>query len=260
MFIALFFITILAFAVPMSLYIGGWFIALWIFIGLLLAYFNMAFGLIVATYIFQKVSIHNRFKNYVFRSAAFAIGFFYFNLRVKVINREKIPLKGGLVVYANHKSAVDPVILMQAIKRPTGYTPKDSLFKIPFLRRFMLSIGSMPIYRGDDRKTLKGMIEAIKNVEQGFTMCVFPEGGRKNRDTDEVKETRAGSFKIALKSKATILPITINGSSKISKNAPFKRTKITVVVSDPIPYEIYKDMSTQEIGEMVQEKLNEGNI
>ncbi|VEU82372.1 lysophospholipid acyltransferase family protein [Acholeplasma hippikon] len=261
MFIALFFITILAFAVPMSLFVlGGWYIALWIAIGIFLGYFMLAFGLIASTYILERVSIHNRFKNYVFRSAAFAIGRFYFNLRIKVINKEKIPLTGGMVVYANHKSALDPVILLQIIKRPTGYTPKDSLFKIPFLRRFMLGIGSMPIYRGDDRKTLKGLLKAIENVKEGFAMCVFPEGGRKNRETDEVKETKAGSFKMALKSQATILPMTINGSSKIAKQAPFRRTKITVVVSDPIPYEVYKDMTTQEIGEMVQLKLNEGKI
>lgn len=260
MFIILFFLTIIGFALPMSFVLGGWFIPLWIFIGILLGYFMIAFGLVIATYIFYPVDIQNRTKNYVFRSAAHAIGLFYFNARIKVINPEKIPQTGGMVVYANHKSMVDPVALLQIIKRPTGYTPKSSLFKIPFLRKFMLGLGSMPIYRGDDRKTLKGMIEAIKNVENGFTMCVFPEGGRKDVESDEVKQTKAGAFKMAVKSKAIILPMTINGSSKIRVNAPFKKTIITVVVSDPIPYEAYKDMTTAEIADLVQEKINQGQI
>lgn len=260
MFKLLFLLAFLGFTVPMSINFSGWFIILWVILGLLISYISIIVLFLISIFIFEKVSIHNRFKNYVVRSFVSAANILAFNLRIKVVNPENIPKTGGVVAYANHKSYLDALVLLQSIKRPNAYTPKDSLFKIPFLRRLMLSIGSMPVYRGDDRKTAKALINAIKNVSNGFFMTVFPEGGRKNRDTDEVLQTKAGAFKLALKSKATILPMTINNSALIKHHAPFRKTIVTLVVGKPIPYEEYSHLTTSEIADLVQEKMNEGLI
>ncbi len=260
MFTVLFIVSWLAFSVGMSFVLGGYWIILWAVLGLLVAYLMLVLGMIFHVFVWFKLPLMNRFKNYGWRSMAYTLAHFVFNLRIKVIGKEKIPLKENLVVYSNHKSYLDPVIAIQVVKRPMAFTPKASLFKIPILRRGMIAMGCMPVYRDDNRKTAKALVETIKNIENGFAMVVFPEGGRKHRDTDSVVETRAGAFKLAVKPKATILPISINGNSQIQHNAPFRSTKITVVIHDPIPYEVYKDLSTVEIGDMVAGIINSGMI
>src|SRR5690606_31038433 len=140
-------------------------------------------GIAVHAAIFYKAPYTSRYKNYGWRSASVAVGLFMFNVSVKVIGGEKIPKDGKLVAYSNHKSYLDPMIVMQIIKRPSAFTPKSSLYKIPLFGLVLNSMGCMPVYRGDDRKTAKALVETIKKVENGFVMTVFPEGGRKDRDT-----------------------------------------------------------------------------
>lgn len=260
MFILIFFIIMISFIVLMSLWMSGWWILLWIAIGIIAAYLVTAILIVLLIYITYPLSISSKFKNAFYRSAANAALSLTCNVHVKVINKEKIPKDGPLVIYANHKSYADPLILIQAISRPSGFTPKSTLFRLPVIRRILESLGCMPVYRDDTRKTAIALVEAIKRVEDGHVMFVFPEGGRKNREQDKVIQTRAGAFKLAYKSKATILPMTINGNSLIAKRAPFLPTRVKVVVHDPIDYETYKDLNTSEIADIVQQKINLGII
>ncbi len=260
MFTLFFLISWIGFATGMSFVLGGWWIILWIVLGYLVGYLSICVGLFLHTYLWIWLPPNNWFKSYGWRSSAFAITRFMFNLRIKTIGREKVPMKDKLVVYCNHKSNLDPVIVLQEIRRPAAFTPKSSLLEIPFFKDLLIGMGSMPVYRGDDRKTAKALIETIKNIENGFTMIVFPEGGKKNRDTDAVVATRAGAFKIAVKPKATILPVTINGNSQIQHRSPWLPTKITIVIHDPIPFEDYKHLTTAEIGDKVAGIINSGII
>ena len=76
-------------------------------------------------------------------------------LTVKVVGKHNIPKKGPLVVYANHKSLNDPLILLQVFNRNLSFTPKKSLYKIWFLKTWFNAIGCFPIDRENDRETAK---------------------------------------------------------------------------------------------------------
>lgn len=260
MFIIIFLLGWIGFSVGLSFVLSGWWILLWVFLGWFVGYLSIVIGLIAHTYLTWHLPLSSRYKNYGWRSAAYAIGVVIFNLRMKVVGREKIPQTEPLVVYANHKSYLDPIIVIQVLNRPSAFTPKSSLFKIPIFKHMMMAMGCMPVYRGDDRKTAKALVKTIKDVENGFAMAVFPEGGRKDRNMDEMVQARAGAYKIAVKPKATILPITINGNSQIRRRAPWRSTKLTIVIGDPIPYEQYKNHTTSEIAELVLHKINAGVI
>jgi 1-acyl-sn-glycerol-3-phosphate acyltransferase len=56
----------------------------------------------------------------------------------------------------------------------------------------------------------KAFREAAQNVEDGYSMIIFPEGTR-SRD-NEVHEFKAGAFKIAQRSHATVVPFCIDGT------------------------------------------------
>lgn len=258
MFTVIFFLSWILFSWLMSTLLGGWYIILWIVLGYGVGVLTSAIFLIIHIVVTYPLSIHSKIKNYGFRSASYMLLRFVFNVRMKVIGKENVPKKGNLVIYTNHKSYLDPLIILPNIKRPSAFAPKISLYNIPILKMVMKSIGSMPIDRNDNRKTAKAMIKAIKDIKDGFAMTVFPEGGRKDRDTDMVMETLPGAFKLALKSEANVLAITINGNSDIQHNAPFKLTTVTLVVHELINYEDIKDLHTNDVAKLVQNKLNSG--
>ncbi|WP_025724790.1 lysophospholipid acyltransferase family protein [Acholeplasma granularum] len=259
MFTSLFFISWILFSSLMSIYVlSNYWIILWIFLGYFVGITTLILVLIIHIYSFKFTSLMNKYKYYVFQSTAYFLSVYIFNLKIKIVGMENVPKDGKLVVYTNHKSYLDPVIAIQAINRPMSFTPKSTLFKIPILKSAMKAMNAMPVYRDDNRKTAKALIQTIKNIEQGFTMAVFPEGGRKNRDQDTVLQTRAGAFQIAVKPKADILPMTIIGNSEIQNRAPFRRTNIKVIIHPAIPYENYKDLSTTEIANQVVEIINSG--
>ena len=246
-----------AFSSLMSIYVlGDYFIILWIFLGYFVAFIPIALALIFHIYAWQKLPLMNRFKYYGWQSLARFISVFIVNISIKVTGKENVPKDGRMVVYTNHKSYLDPVIAIQVINRPMAFTPKSSLYNIPIFKDGMKQMNCMPIYRDDTRKTAKALVQTIKNIEAGFSMVVFPEGGRKNRDQDKVVQTLPGAFQIAVKPKASILPMTIIGNSEIQHRAPFRRTKIKVVIHKPITYEMYKDLTTTEIGQMVMDVIN----
>src|SRR5690554_4158598 len=197
MFTILFLLSWALFSSLMSIYVlGSWYIILWVILGYLVGVLTLVFGLVFHTFLTYPLPISSKYKNYGFRSVAFTLSRFVFNLKIDVTGKENVPKEGPLVIYTNHKSYLDPLLVIENIKRPTAFTPKSSLYKIPILRMVLKTLGCMPVYRNDNRKTAKALIESINNVKAGFSMIVFPEGGRKNRDTDEVSKSLPGAYKL----------------------------------------------------------------
>ena len=139
MFTLIFIISLLSFSIGMSFILGGWFIPLWIVTGWFVGYFVVILFIIFFTYVTLPLPITSKFKNYIWRSASWIVNRLVFNLWLSVEGIEKIPMDGKLVIYSNHKSYLDPVILMQIIKRP--FAPHRNH---PSLRYLFLKISWSP--------------------------------------------------------------------------------------------------------------------
>ena len=51
--------------------------------------------------------------------------------RIQVEGLENFPEEGAVIVYSNHKSWWDPVVVGCVLKRPIFFMAKKELFKIP---------------------------------------------------------------------------------------------------------------------------------
>ena len=153
------------------------------------------------------------------------------------------------VIYANHHSIFDIFALLKTIKRQHAYIAKIEIGKIFLLNRGMRLIKCGFLDRDNPRAAVKTISEAVKTVKEGILMIIFPEGTRVVHAP--MGTFKAGSFKVATKAKAAIIPMTIYNSHVVGKRWPLP-TKIKIKVHDPIPYEVYKDMETPEIAEMVE--------
>ena len=84
-------------------------------------------------------------------------------------------------------------------------------------------------------------------------MAIYPEGTRA-RDR-EMLPLHAGSFKIATKSGAPLVITTVDNTNLVHKNAPFKRTEITLRICEVVSAEEVKASSTAELCEKTQKAM-----
>lgn len=153
------------------------------------------------------------------------------------------------VIYANHHSIFDIFSLLKVLKRQHAYIAKKEIGNIFLLHRGMRAIRCGFLDRENPREAVKTINEAIKTVKEGILMVIFPEGTRMIKGP--VGNFKAGSFKVALKAQAAIVPMTIYNSEMVGKRWPLSTT-VKIKVHDPIKHEEYKDMDTAEIALMVE--------
>ena len=152
---------------------------------------------------------------------------------IEVHGLEKIPDRNVLFV-CNHLSNLDFAVLLAEIKRPFGFVAKIELKKVPMISKWMEKINCLFMDRSDMKQQLQVILEGIKMLKEGKNLLIFPEGTR-SRD-GKMLEFKAGSFKLAIKSKVPIVPLTIKGTADILENNGniLHPGKVQLYVHDPV--------------------------
>lgn len=234
----------------------SWFlIPVWLVLGMLTAALVLLLILIILMPIMKRLSHRSKFKWRFLRSASRFINYFLL-IRVESYGLENIPMTGKLTLYPNHKSQVDPFLVTTAFPRLLAFTPKISLYKIPIISHYMQYYDCLPIDRDDNRRTAQTMIKAIKKVEDGLAMLIFPEAGIKTRETGKILDIKGGAFKIGMKAESDFLPISVVGSEKIAAKKWWKPIKIKVYYHQVIKFEDIKNLNTLELADKVKDIIN----
>lgn len=161
---------------------------------------------------------------------------------INIKGLENIPDQNGILFMSNHQSNFDILLLLAELPVQHGFVAKVELDHIPFFSRWMRCIHCLFMDRNDMKQSAQTIIDGIKQLKAGINMVIFPEGTRSKGAP--VGEFKAGSFKLATKSKAPIVPVTIDGTYKVmegNKNK-IKPAEINLIIHEPI----YTDKFTKE--------------
>jgi 1-acyl-sn-glycerol-3-phosphate acyltransferase len=143
----------------------------------------------------------------VFRPAAYAASRAYFGLRLRGV--EHIPTAGPLLVTPNHQTYVDPPLVTIPFRRPLYYMAWEALFEVPGLSWLIRRLRAFPVALDSADRTATR--EAVRLLEAGEALMIFPEGGRS--PDGRLQPFRLGAFRLAVAHDAAILPVTIAGGS-----------------------------------------------
>jgi 1-acyl-sn-glycerol-3-phosphate acyltransferase len=77
----------------------------------------------------------------------------------------------------------------------------------------MRLLGCIVIDRGDLRQSAGAIARGIRDLRAGRWLVIFPEGTRSK--SGNLQRFKEGSFKLASRSGATIVPLTIDGSFRL---------------------------------------------
>ena len=165
----------------------------------------------------------------------------------KVKGKENIPTTGSTIVYANHISLFDPIILACVLPRKINFMAKEELFRLPILGRLLRAIGAFPVKRGSaDISSIK---TALKRIKEGKVFGIFPEGTRSK--SGEMQNFTHGMAAIAQRSKAITIPIAIKGSYRIFNS-------LSISIGKPLDLtEYYGKKSNSELLNQMSRKMSE---
>lgn len=169
---------------------------------------------------------------------------------VKVTGFKDFDQSKTYFITPNHQSNMDILVVFDALKLPVLFVAKSSLMKVPGINNWMRLMDCTFLEKNNMRAQVQMMRDTVEKLQQGKNVVLFPEGKRSHGH--EMNEFKAGAFKMALKTEAQILPVTLNHAYHVKNNFPFKRSIIPVHIHEPIPYEDYKDLNTNEIAEKVK--------
>ncbi|MBE6052807.1 MAG: 1-acyl-sn-glycerol-3-phosphate acyltransferase [Clostridium sartagoforme] len=141
-------------------------------------------------------------------------------VKVTVHGLENIPKDKNVLYIGNHQGNFDIPIYISEIPGLKGFVSKIEVKKIPGVRTWMEHMYCVFMDRGSLRKAGEAIIEGVKILKKGHSLVIFPEGTRSKGNA--MGEFKAGSFKLATKSKVPIVPVTMDGSYKVMENSKSK--------------------------------------
>ena len=173
--------------------------------------------------------------------------------KVKIYGKENIPKDEAVLFVGNHQSNFDIPLLLSSIDVPRGFIAKKELEKWPIISMWMRYINCIFMDRSNIRKSAEAIVQGIQILKKGYSMVIFPEGTRSKGK--KVAEFKAGSFKLALKSKVKIIPVTINGSYKLleANGGKIRPADVEVYFHKPIDV---TNLSKEEISELHNDVRN----
>ena len=143
-----------------------------------------------------------------YRFARFTFGmFFRIWFRWKVLHRERVPAKGGVILASNHVSYLDPVYVVSALERMVVGLARESAFNVPLGGRILRSWRVIPV---DQTGTGRGLKTFLSRLRSGDAVVMYPEGTRS--PTGQIRAPQPGIGLIIIKSTAPVVPIKLFGA------------------------------------------------
>lgn len=159
---------------------------------------------------------------------------FFSNVRVTVKGAENLPESGAFLLVGNHISMYDPIAQLRVLKdRKLVFVTKPEIMKIPVAAPALRRCGFMEIDRENPRKAIPTINRMTEFLKRGRSVAVYPEGTRSK--TGELLPFHAGVLKPAITAGAPVVLCRVSGTENVHKNAPFRKTPVTVEFLRTIP-------------------------
>jgi 1-acyl-sn-glycerol-3-phosphate acyltransferase len=166
--------------------------------------------------------------------------------KLTISHRERfLQLPGGAIFIANHCSALDGAVMVEALparyrNRSVVVAAKDSIFKRKWEAAIAeVSVNAFPIPRGGGARPYLDTLKEL--LRQRWSVIIFPEG--RLSVTGNIGSFRKGAAVLAVDAGAPIVPAYIDGMYEVLPR--FRRRpqvgKVSIVFGDPIVAEPGED-------------------
>ena len=130
--------------------------------------------------------------------------------RIRVINSDHIPAKGGALFVSNHLSLADAMLLLASTDRPVRFMMYKAHYELSWIKPFAKMLGVIPISSEQrPREMLKSLQAASDAIKNGEVVCIFAEG--QITRIGQMMPFRRGFERIMKDVEAPIIPVALDG-------------------------------------------------
>lgn len=180
-------------------------------------------------------------------------------LPIKVTGRENVDPKQSYVFVANHQSFLDVFAVYGWLPNNFKWLMKKEIRRVPFVGTACAVAGHIFVDRSNPRAALQSMEKVKKELVDGISTVIFPEGTRTK--TGEIGRFKQGAFKIAMDMELPVVPITLNGFYKaMPSGQPFANpfSHLSLHIGKPIDISQFTDINDAMLH--VREKVEHGIV
>lgn len=138
----------------------------------------------------------------------FGMGFYY-----KIEKSQALQPNESYMIVANHTSMTDIMLMLATIKNPFVFVGKKELSKIP-LFGFFYKRTCILVDRSSSKSRMEVFNRAQKRLNQGLSICIFPEGGVPDDESVVLDSFKDGAFRLAVEHQIPIVPISFADNKK----------------------------------------------
>lgn len=197
------------------------------------------------------------------------IALHWFYSSIQVVERERFPASGPVIIAASHHNAlVDALVAAWIVPRRLTLTAKATLKDNPFIAWLFPIVGIVPLRRAGDEKARRtgGSIDVARNsgafesildvLEKNGTILIFPEG--KSHSNPELARLKTGVSRIAFEArdqrKVHGLQIVPLGLSFEDKGNP--GTAVLAEFGEPVLMDKVGELGVDALTSIISERLS----
>lgn len=184
--------------------------------------------------------------------------FFFSGIRTNVLNEGAINPSMPYIYCPNHTSYIDVPLTRLAFPGYYHYMGKAELSKSFFFKIFFKTM-DIVVDRGSVISSHRAFVKAGHDLEKGIGMILFPEGTI-SENVPGLSEFKPGPFRLAIKYKVPIVPVTILDNWKImpDRNKLQGRPgKARIIIHEPIETKDMNEENISQLKEMVFNKIDQ---
>ncbi len=162
---------------------------------------------------------------------------------------ENVPKEGHVIFCGNHRSYIDPPLIVATAKRDIKFLAKEELYENKFLAFLGWAFEAIPVKR--DEKDIGAIKSSLKDLKEGKCIALFPEGTRNGLAKGE--KVKDGVAFFAVRSGAKVIPCGIKGGTK-------ELRKLTINYGKALDYSQYKGSKDKEVLDKITKEIMDNII
>lgn len=204
---------------------------------------------------------------YFFKLARFWAVFILVGMGFKPKIRGQKEWKEGesYLFVSNHASMTDIMLMLYTVKNPFVFVGKAELAKIPIFGYFYKRTCIL-VNRSSMQSRRAVFNSAQQKINQGLSVCIFPEGGVPDDVTILLDSFKDGAFRLAIDHRIPVAPLTFHDNKKrlpfdIFKGSPgVMRVKVHPIIPTKILEAEDRRMLREQTREILMQELKHPTV
>ena len=180
-----------------------------------------------------------------------------YGMPVRVSGLERLDLSRPHLYAANHLSALDIPVLYRCLPFQFRIIAHRLVFRVPLVGWHLHATGQLMIDAESIALSRRAIREAVRTLERGMPLVVFPEGERSR--TGMMQPFRRGAFYVAVKAQVDIVPIAILGTYQAFPigSAHLRPGPLQLIIGDAIPVANYSTRNLDALAQRTEQAVAE---